>query len=199
MFFVAWLYVDVVLQPRVENIPFSTFQWFFGGRVRQLPNVGDVMYPKSWHLQITTLARKTTLFVGEGVNGRKQSQQQKKIHKKMAHQNKRCWELGIQQLDPCCFPKVAVAPVTSLSFVLCYMVSSAQPGEVISPISWFSKDGCSWPPEMEKPRYNFHVPPRYLRHVSPGHLGVHKVFGHSWGEPVTWLRSKMCLFFKIKG
>ena len=95
----------------------------------------SVMYPKVDIFKSPLWPGKLPFLGGDG-QGRKQSPSPKKqIHKKMAHQKKGCWELGIQQLDPCCFPKVAVAPVTSLSFVLCYMVSSAQPGEVISPIS----------------------------------------------------------------
>lgn len=190
MFCVVCMYCNLVLEifrsPRLNDFwkgkATSKCRWY-------IPKV-DIFKSPLWHENYPFVL---------GGQGRKQFQHQKKIHQKMAPK-KRVLGVGNPTTFPLlCFPKVGVVPVTSKPLSFCYMVSSAQPGDVISPISLFSKDGCSWPPEMEKPRYNFHVPPRYLRHVSPGHLGFHKVFGHWWGEPVTWLRSKMCLFFKIKG
>ena len=95
----------------------------------------SVMYPKVDIFKSPLWPGKLPFFGGGGGQWKETIPTAKKNPPKDGNQNKRCSELGIQQPYPCCFPKVAVAPVTSLSFVLCYMVSSAQPGEVISPIS----------------------------------------------------------------
>ena len=170
----------------------------FRGRVRQLPNVSDVS--KSWYLQITTLARKTTLFLGGRGSMEGNNPNSKKIHQKMATKTRgvRSWEsnnLTLVVFLKLLWPQWHLCP---LSFVTWYPVPNRE--KSYPPYHDFQRMAALGRlTEMEKPRYNFHVPPRYLRHVSPGHLGFHKVFGHSWREPVTWLRSKMCLFFKIKG
>ena len=98
----------------------------FRGRVRQLPNVSDVS--KSWYLQITTLARKTTLFLGGRGSMEGNNPNSKKIHQKMATKTRgvRSWEsnnLTLVVFLKLLWPQWHLCP---LSFVTWYPVPNRE-------------------------------------------------------------------------